>query len=157
VRYWFDTEFHDTGAVIHLISIGVVAEDGRTYYAVSADYDRSMADDWLKENVLAKLGSVIPKSRNAIHAELLAFFSVGGVPDIWADFCEYDWIVLRQLFGTITQWPAGWPWICMDIEQLRIFRGAPKFPNDSIAQHNALDDAKHAREKHLYIEAWKGQ
>lgn len=37
MRYFFDTEFHEDGQTIDLISIGIVAEDGREFYAVSRD------------------------------------------------------------------------------------------------------------------------
>lgn len=40
---------------IDLISIGLVDDAGRTYYAVSKDFDPADADDWVKENVLAPL------------------------------------------------------------------------------------------------------
>ena len=39
VRYFYDTEFIDDGRTIELISIGVAAEDGREYYAVSTEFD----------------------------------------------------------------------------------------------------------------------
>lgn len=54
MRYTYDTEFLDDGRTIELISIGIVCEDGRTYYAVnaSADWRRIMADKWLRENVV---------------------------------------------------------------------------------------------------------
>lgn len=42
MRYFYDTEFLEDGRTIELISIGIVAEDGREYYAVSDEcgYDR---------------------------------------------------------------------------------------------------------------------
>lgn len=63
MKYFFDTEFHERikkplfGKKYHLmelISIGIVDEDGRTYYAVSSDFDLSAAwkNEWLRENVL---------------------------------------------------------------------------------------------------------
>lgn len=53
MRYCYDTEFLEDGKIIELISIGIVGEDGRTYYAVNADMpiDRIIADDWLLANV----------------------------------------------------------------------------------------------------------
>ncbi|HET7322728.1 MAG TPA: hypothetical protein VFJ06_00160 [Halococcus sp.] len=36
VRFFYDTEFIDNGRIIDLISIGVVAEDGREFYAIFA-------------------------------------------------------------------------------------------------------------------------
>ena len=55
MRFWIDTEFIETGKTIDLVSIGIVAEDGREYYAVSKEFDPSNADEWVIENVLMKL------------------------------------------------------------------------------------------------------
>jgi len=55
--YFFDTEFLDDGNTIDLISIGIVAEDGRELYACNLDarLDLAAKISWMKENVLAKL------------------------------------------------------------------------------------------------------
>lgn len=151
MRYWFDTEFQDDGHRVELISIGVLAEDGREYYAVSGDYDPATATDWLKTHVLPLLGDGDKKSRRQIYTDLHAFFSVGGVPEFWADCGEYDWIVLRQLFGTLTDWPEGWPWLAMDVEQWRIQLGVPTFPPQQAGLHNALADARNARERWQWL------
>ena len=55
VRYFYDTEFIDNGRIIELISIGVVAEDGREYYAISTEFDPERAGRWVRANVLPKL------------------------------------------------------------------------------------------------------
>ena len=39
MKYFIDTEFVDDGKTIDLISIGIVAEDGRELYVESADFD----------------------------------------------------------------------------------------------------------------------
>lgn len=55
--YCYDTEFLEDGSTIELISIGIVCEDGREYYAVNsdADWDRIRKDDWLMDNVVRHL------------------------------------------------------------------------------------------------------
>ncbi|TDZ94768.1 3'-5' exoribonuclease domain-containing protein [Mycobacteroides salmoniphilum] len=55
--YCYDTEFLEDGRTIDLISIGIVCEDGREYYAVNseADWDRIRKDDWLMDNVVRHL------------------------------------------------------------------------------------------------------
>ena len=55
MRYFYDTEFIEDGRTIELISIGVVAEDGREYYAVSTEFDPERAGSWVRANVLPKL------------------------------------------------------------------------------------------------------
>lgn len=40
---------------IELISIGIKAADGRKYYAISDEFNKRHANDWVKKNVIAKL------------------------------------------------------------------------------------------------------
>lgn len=57
MRYFYDCEFIEDGRTVDLISIGIVAEDGREYYAVNSDmpFDRIRAHDWLMRNVVPSL------------------------------------------------------------------------------------------------------
>jgi hypothetical protein len=55
MRYWFDTEFIEDGATIDLISIGIVAEDGRELYAQRASAKFKEGKDWLWRNVYPHL------------------------------------------------------------------------------------------------------
>src|SRR4029077_14764021 len=57
VRYFYDTEFIDNGRTIELISIGVAAEDGREYYAISTEFNPDRAGSWVRKHVLPKLPS----------------------------------------------------------------------------------------------------
>ena len=51
-----DTEFLETAeGLIHLISIGIVAEDGREYYAVNADCPLELASPWVQQHVVGQL------------------------------------------------------------------------------------------------------
>lgn len=56
-RYFYDTEFLEDGRTIELISIGIVCEDGREYYAVNSEmpFDRIKEHDWLVRNVVPTL------------------------------------------------------------------------------------------------------
>lgn len=49
----YDTEFLEDGKTIDLISIALVGDDGREYYAVNYDcnFERVCSDDWLWKNV----------------------------------------------------------------------------------------------------------
>ena len=62
IRIYYDCEFFEDGRIIDLISIGMVAEDGRELYFVNeaigtdvALYERICAHDWLMENVVPHL------------------------------------------------------------------------------------------------------
>lgn len=58
MRVYYDTEFHDTGRTIDLISIGLVAEDGKELYRINGGglgIPGAANNKWLRENVLASL------------------------------------------------------------------------------------------------------
>lgn len=48
MRYFIDTEFLERPGVLELISIGIVADDGREFHAASLDFDQETADEWLR-------------------------------------------------------------------------------------------------------------
>jgi hypothetical protein len=67
MRVFYDTEFIEDGSTIELISIGMVTDDGREYYAVASEIDdwgspvreqlhkRISKHDWLMANVVPDL------------------------------------------------------------------------------------------------------
>lgn len=54
-KIFFDTEFTGLHKNTTLISIGIVAETGETFYAELTDYDQSQVDGWIRSNVISKL------------------------------------------------------------------------------------------------------
>src|SRR3712207_9345974 len=61
-RYFYDTEFIEDGTTIDLVSIGVVDETGREFYAVSTEFDPDKAIPWVRRNVLDQLPSPADRS-----------------------------------------------------------------------------------------------
>lgn len=62
MKYFYDCEFLEDGRTIDLISIGIVDESGREYYAVAEDvqtdqdlHDRICRHSWLMDNVVPHL------------------------------------------------------------------------------------------------------
>lgn len=57
MRYFLDTEFIEDGRTIDLLSIGIVCEDGREFYAEvdQRDVDHEKADEWVRTNVISHL------------------------------------------------------------------------------------------------------
>jgi hypothetical protein len=64
MKYFIDTEFIEgfhkpmfgkRRHFIDLISIGIIAEDGREYYAISKEYNYKDASDWVKENIITQI------------------------------------------------------------------------------------------------------
>ncbi len=55
MNIYFDTEFTGLYQNTTLISIGLVSEDGETFYAELTDFDRRQIDQWIQENVIDSL------------------------------------------------------------------------------------------------------
>lgn len=145
MKYFFDTEFNEDGKTIDLISIGIVAADGREYYAVSNEFDPDKCNDWVKANVLPLLPPKDTwKSRDLIRAEVTEFCSARGQrPEFWSYCSAYDWVVLCWLYGAMANLPKGWPWYCNDLMQWRNQLGDPGQPPKAAGvEHDALQDAR---------------
>ena len=150
MKYFLDCEFIERGHghPIDLISIGIVAENGREYYAINQNFTPKLANDWVVENVLSNLPpmnagvdataiklscdyrwepEVIPgyaplnypwKSPLLISKEIRSFCEFDSQPEFWGEWCSYDWVALCQLFGTMMDLPRGWPMRCRDVVQV---------------------------------------
>lgn len=158
---WFRKRY-----TIDLISIALVAEDGRTYYAVNRDMPqrRIRKHKWLMENVIPSLPkghgdqrlsmpkrwlfhyadrAVKPQAR--IAAEVAAF--IQDAPDValWANYGAYDHVRLCWLWGLMIDLPNGVPMFTNDIQQEARRLGIPwdALPQQESGEHNALADARH--------------
>jgi hypothetical protein len=167
--YCYDTEFLENGKTIELISIGIVCEDGREYYAVNADMpqDRIREHEWLMQHVVPLLpGTGEPyrlgghgawiwaldtrdaavKPKWVIANEVREFLLHDGAPELWAYYGAYDHVALAQLWGTMMALPAGIPMFTHELMQLREQVQASgvdvRVGNGLPGQHNALADAR---------------
>lgn len=150
MRYFYDTEFIENGQTIELVSIGIVAEDGREYYAVSTDFDSSKANAWVRENVLDKLPSPrdpVWKSRERIRDEVYEFLTkglrTGSQAELWAWVGAYDHVLLAQLWGDMSGLPRNLPRFTRELKQYWEMAGRPKLPAVPQGNHDALVDARH--------------
>jgi hypothetical protein len=158
VRYFYDTEFIDDGRTIELISIGVAAEDGREYYAVSSEFAPDRAGSWVRSHVLPKLpppASQLWRPRARIRSDLEAFFDVDGTEpiELWAWVGAYDHVVLCQLWGPMTTLPRAMPRFTRELRQLWEDRGSPRLPRRPPDVHDALVDARDQLRRYRLITA----
>jgi hypothetical protein len=171
MKYFLDCEFQENGPKfpIELISIAMVAEDGREFYAINSEFDWENASDWLKEHVMPQvtfkgeeiIGSgASPRRRweesrrmpfKQIKQEILAFVG-DDKPEVWGYYSDYDWVVFCQIFGAMINLPKGWPMFCMDLKQLCVERGNPRLPNmPSCIEHHALYDARETKYRYDWL------
>ncbi len=162
MRYFLDTEFIEKPCTIDLISIGIVAEDGRTFYAENAGHEVQYSNEWVLQNVypnLRWLDKTVLKNgyqdvstirgvteafglRRDIKEAILQFIG-NDTPEFWAYYASYDWVVFCWLFGRMIDLPDMWPIFCRDliqeIDRRDLRNDAPLRDGNT---HNALDDAR---------------
>jgi hypothetical protein len=153
-RYFYDCEFIEDGRTIDLVSIGVVDEHGREFYAISTEFDPAAAVPWVRRNVLDRLPSPADpawRSRTRIRDELYEFLveplraddRSGDELELWAWYAAYDHVVLAQLWGRMPELPRELPRFTKDLRQLWDERGRPPLPSAEQQRHDALVDARH--------------
>lgn len=150
MKYWIDTEFIAKPYTIDLVSVGIVAEDGREFYAESSDVDWSKANPWMQENVRPQLDGK-GMSREHISYGLRAFTDHDETPVFWGYFPAYDWVAFVWLFGGLEELPFHYPQLCLDIKQWAIELGNPELPHQQGAKHHALLDARWTREAWTFL------
>lgn len=160
MKYYLDTEFIERPGVLKLISIGLVDENGREYYAESSEFSDDECNDWVRANVLPKLGRRERRlCTEAIAFEVRHFVNAGSplssqdgsaAPEFWGYYADYDWVLFCWLFGAMVDLPSGWPMFCRDLKQLMEHWQLPKSVPET-GEHHALADARWVREQHQQL------
>lgn len=160
MRFFYDCEFIEDGTTIELVSIGVVGEDGREFYAVSTEFDPDRAGRWVRAHVLPKLPSPSDPawmSRARIRDELLAFCTAApGDVEMWAWIAAYDHVALCQLWGAMPALPRAMPRFTRELRQRWEDAGRPALPPPPPEAHDALADARHNLRRWEVIEQTLG-
>ena len=130
MKVYFDTEFTGLHKDTTLVSIGLVSEDGRSFYAELNDYDRLQTDDWFRENVEANLIYNKPEIWNSgvadiqilgnkkeVCVELIKWLNTFETVQLVSDVCHYDMVLFIDLFGNAFNLPKNVNPCCHDINQ----------------------------------------
>ena len=175
MKYFLDTEFIEKPGSIQLISIGIVSDDGRTFYAENTSFDERDADEWVKQNVLSKLkwwGNANAKKGycnssaqhydtneeeyevfgtiSLIRDSLLDFFRHKDNPEFWGYYSDYDWVIFCWIFGKMINLPDGFPMYCKDLKQLLDDSDKSNL-DEPEGEHNALVDALWNKKLYYYL------
>lgn len=171
MEIFFDTEFTGLHKNTTLISIGLIAENGKTFYAELTDYDKSQVDDWLNDNVIKNLNRssdeslsrnmnftnsidgkhndiVVNGDKKYVKAKLEEWLLQFDEVEIWSDCLAYDWVLFNDIFGHAFNIPKNVYYIPFDICTLFKIKGIDpdisreKFADIEGDKHNALYDAK---------------
>ncbi len=148
---FLDTEF--TGLVVDpkLISIGLVSEDGRTFYAELSDsWSPKDCDPSVLENIVPLLqGGDAQIAWSELPKKLLEWIEAFNVDAaIATDSIAWDWMWILEIFHEAGIWPQN-----LSIQPLHLTANAPEFIRaaeiayqSGLIRHHALDDAKANRE-----------
>lgn len=155
MKYFYDTEFIDNGRTIDLISIAIVADDGREYYSHVDGYDRAAAEQhpFLSTEVLPHLADIPPTPRDQVAREIAAFLDPETRPELWGYFPAYDHVCLSQLWGMMLDPPPHIPQRTNCIAQLAQFLRVKRIPISNAAAHDALSDARWTRDAYRWLTA----
>jgi len=164
-KIFFDCEFTGLHQNTTLISIGLISETNKTFYAEFTDYDESQVNDWIKENVISKLGKVEETQRycydncrrignkDYVQDHLREWLSQFDQIEIWSDCLAYDWVLFNELWGGAFSIPKNIYYIPFDICTLFKIKGIDpdisreefahgEFDSTETSKHNALWDAR---------------
>lgn len=162
VNVYFYTEFTGFHHETTLISIGLVSDLGKTFYAELDDYDPNQVDEYLKEDVISKLkftknylkiekGSVEMRGNTEqVKAQLTKWLEAHPNVEMWSDCLAYSWVLFNRLFGKAFDVPENVLYIPFDLSTLLRLKGInPDISRErfsgldlNAAEHNALWDAK---------------
>jgi hypothetical protein len=154
MNYYIDTEFYEDGKQIHLISIGIVCEDGRELYCENGEFNWEIVpnDHWIQQNVRPHLehgdGVWCAYTKAELRFAIQQFvFDGNSKPVFYGYFADYDWVVMCQLFGRMVDLPSGFPKYCIDLKQTMHERGLSKEWKQAVCpdpedDHHALVDAR---------------
>lgn len=147
----FDTEFTGLHQNTTLISIGLVALSGETFYAELTDYDQSQVDEWIQKNVIDNLlynyvetpdnadeimdngadiiinndmqSFRIKTNMKRLEEYLRLWFAQFDNVEMWADVLAYDWMLFCQIFGGAMKIPNNVFYSPFDIATLLKAKG----------------------------------
>ncbi len=151
MKYWIDTEFIERPFTIDLISVGLVAEDGREFYAESSEVDWTRASQWTLQTVRPQLDGKTAMTREFIGYAVRDFVHGDENPVFWGYFPAWDWIAFTWLFGNMDELPFHFPQLCLDIKQWAIALGDVALPQQVGTKHHALADARWTRDAWAFL------
>lgn len=146
---FFDTEFTGLHKNTTLVSIGLIADDGREFYAELTDYDQSQVDGWLQANVIDNLtGRGFVGDRGGVAIALRQWLAQFDHVVMVSDCLAYDWVLFCDLFGHAFNIPVHVHYIPLDLSTMLFAKGVDQdisrqeFSGLADTQHNALGDAR---------------
>lgn len=171
-KIYFDCEFTGLHKNTTLISIGLIADNGCTFYAELEDYDKSQVDAWIEENVISKLKyssnknyegwfstgnefvnysvSILLTNKEVLKKRLENWLKQFESVEMYSDCLAYDWVLFNDIFEHALNIPHHVYYIPFDLSTALKYKGIdPDINREKFAgisdvenKHTALHDAK---------------
>ena len=181
MKIFFDTEFTGLHIGTTLISIGLVDENGRSFYGEFLGYNSQQVDDWIQENVINNLkfkNEYRPHNNyDSEHLECVGYtyhikrwlsewLSQYESVELVSDCCHYDMVLFINIFGGAFDIPNNVCPACHDINQdiARYFNISEREAFDKSREemadviegdkHNALYDAMVIKNIYEKVKLW---
>lgn len=140
MKYYLDTEFNGFGG--HLLSMGIIREDGRCFHAQLENINPEELNSWVRDNVYPYLNKIPEIGMSyRVGSNMFSYF----LSEVFKG--DSDIIV-------VTDWPDDIKYVCVNLitapgfminissikfEMIRV----DSYPNDieECVQHNAMWDA----------------
>lgn len=153
INLFFDcefTHFQESAEPPVLISIGIISQDGRTFYAENENVQEALFSEFVIETVLPLLEggeALMPYSEIAKRMKTW-IESFNGEAKLWSDASYLDWPHVEHMFSTY-----GWPLnlrrtpaalrFTSSIQNTRFGSAVEDIfkSNTALRRHHALDDA----------------
>lgn len=160
MKIFMDTEFTGLHKNTKLINIGLISEDGRSFYGELNDYGE-VNDSWLLENVIDNLlygteyfyvvaDRTVYGNKKEVSYALKDWLQQFEEVEIWSDCLAYDWVLFNDLFDHAFNLPSNIYYIPFDICTLMKIKGVePDISREEFIQnpitgkkHNSIYDAR---------------
>ncbi len=163
MRIFIDTEFTDLRQSARLISLSLVSECGKSFYAVFNDFELQQCSPFVKETIIPDIQNIqqnntleafkIKDNTLNIVSALKTWLNQFEAIQMWADVPHYDWVLFCELFGGALHIPEHIHYMCMDLSSLLLAKNCDynkkridlidkqDIPEDYV-MHNALSDAQ---------------
>lgn len=134
MRLYFDSEFTGLHKNTTLISLALISDDDKSFYAEFLDYDKSQLNSWLNENVINNLLFKHIQENTIMNYDLDNFKVVGTIEyvkqfllkwilqfdkcEIWGDAISYDWVLLNEFWNGSLNTPSNIYYLPFDLVTL---------------------------------------
>ena len=99
MKIFLNTQFTGLHKDTTLVSIGMIAEDGRELYRELNDYDKTQIDTYIQANVIKSCFGVNQINTRQLRKQIREFIKPYDSVEIWGDVLAYDWVLFCNIFG----------------------------------------------------------